>query len=249
MPYTKRARTKKRNHYRRPYARPQYGPALRRTTWTRRRRVQQNLTRDCRWFKEVRTIQSNDSGNFRELFAPTNIDNCLDFPNWAKIWEEYKVLKVVVKMIPAAVGSESLQENFPQDNDVPGARATFKRGDCITWVDQGDLDEPTTFSRIIIKPSARLIQPRRYHVRWIDRPKGNPNWGRIDTTGIVTLPDEWGDTRIQLFGTRFTPSNAAGNQIWYYVTVAYKVIFRGRQELPDPIVAPVPPAPPAPSPK
>ena len=228
---SRRHRSRSRRHFRRP--RPSYGAPLVRNRWTRRKRVQQNLTRDVRWFKEVRTLQSNASGNFRELFRPGDVDNCLDFNNWAKIWEEYKVLQVTVRMHPAAVGSESLQEKFPQPgDDTPGARATFKRGDVITWVDQGDLDAPTDFQRIIIKPSAKLLQPRRFHKRYINRPYGNPNWGQLDTDGTISLGDEWNDTRIQVFGTNFTSSAAAGNQIWYYITVAYKVVFRGRQEIP-----------------
>lgn len=238
MPWS-RPRRRHRSRSRRPRYRnrraTRTGAPLMRNIWTRRKRVQQNLTRDVRWFKEVRTIQSNTGGNFREVFRPIDVANCADFANWAKIWEEYKILQIIVRMFPAAVGSESLQENIPPP-DIPSGIASFKRGDVITWVDQGDLDVPTDFNRIIIKPSAKLLQPRKYHKRYINRPYGNPNWGQLDTDGTILLGDEWTDTRIQVFGTNFTPSTVAGSQVWYYVTVSYKLLFRGRQEIPPPAV-------------
>lgn len=207
------------------------GAPLRGVRWNRSKRVQQNLTRDVRWFKEVRTIQSNVNGNFRQVYSPPNIVNCDDWNKWAQIWEEYKVLQVTVKFLPAAVGSESLQEGISPP-PVPSNEATFKRGNVVTWIDQGELDVPggpNVIQQLIVKPSARLIQPRRYHKRYINRPYGNPEWGRLDDTGAITLPDSWEDSRIQIFGENFSPLTGAGNQQYYYVMISYKVVFRGRQ--------------------
>jgi len=207
------------------------GAPLVRNHFTRSKRIQQNLTRDVRWFKEVRTITSNFAGNFRQVYSPANIINCDDWIKWASIWEEYKVLLVSVKFLPAAVGSESLQESTPPPA-IPGPEATFRRGNVVTWVDQGELDTPVgpnLIQKLIVKPSARLIPPRRFHKRYVQRPYGNPEWGRLDDDGQVTLPDSWEDSRIQIFGENFTPLQGAGNQQYYYVMISYKVVFRGRQ--------------------
>lgn len=197
--------------------------------WTRKKRVGQNLTRDVRWFKVVKSITSNAAGNFREVYNPNQVDECFDFENWAKIWEEFKVVKMIVRFMPSSVGSESLQEGT-DTGGFPSNRATFKRGDTITWVDQGSLDAPTNFNSVIIKPSARMVNPRYFHKRWADRPKGNPTWGQLDSDGSISLPDEWNDTRIQIFGTNFSPITDPGDQTYYYVVQMFKVIFRGRQE-------------------
>jgi len=237
MPYKKRGYSKR---YRKRGTKT--GAPLTRNKWTRSKRVGQNLTRDVRWFKSVRTITSNDNGNFRQIYQPGDITDCFDWAKWASIWEEYKVLQVVVKFLPSAVGSESLQE-APNPATVPGNQATFKRGNAVTWVDQGELDVPgglQAIQRIIVRPSARLISTRRYHKRYINRPNGNPSWGRLDPDGTIAINDEWVDSRIQIFGENFTPLSAAGGQNWYYVMIAFKVIFRGRQDLPDPGILPVP---------
>lgn len=210
---------------RRRKAKPRRG--RRRRGWNRPKRRQQNLTRDTRWFKEVRLIQSNDSGNFREIFQPQSVTNCADFLKWGALWEEYKCWKVVVKFFPAAVGSESLQE---APANIPGHLATFKRGDCITWIDQGFLDAPTSINNIIVKPSARLINPRFKHTRWFNRPPGNPEWGKLAVTGVPVDPDSWDDTRLQMYGQGFSPLTDPGSQTWFYCLVAYKVTFRGRDQ-------------------
>lgn len=228
---TKRSYAKK-SKRRKNYAR-RTGPSLRANRWNRQKRVGQNLTRDLRYFKAVRTIVTNTNGNFRAIYSPPNIIECNDWLNWAKIWEEFKILSVSVKFFPASVGSEALQEANTGTQSYPGNVATFKRGNVVTWVDQGELDAPGAFGDIIIKPSAKLINPRRAHKRWINRPMGNPNWGQLDPDGAISLPDEWNDSRIQIFGENFTPIQAAGNQSYYYVMITYKVLFRGRQMFAD----------------
>lgn len=221
-----RGRPKKYAKYKQPYGAP-----LMRPVFTRSMRVKQNLTRDVRWFKEVRTIQSNLNGNFRQVYLPTDVNNCLDFIKWARIFEEFKVLKVRVVWHPAAVGSESLQEGTSPP-PTPGPEATFKRGNSITWCDQGDPDLPVgvdTIAKLIVKPSAKLINPRYKHTRYVCRPFGNPEWGRLDDDGTISSPDSWTDTRISIFGEGFTPILVQGDQTWFYVTISYLVMLRGRQ--------------------
>lgn len=228
MPYK---RTKKPTGYRRRRRQAKTGaPLTGPPRMTRKLRVYQNLTRDCRWFKETTFIVSDVNGRFTYRYSPLNVNQCLDFINWGKCWEEFKVLKMIVSWMPAGLGSESLQEaNNPQP--YAGNIATFKRGEVIVYFDQGDLDPPTNdFLRLITKPSARLLNPNRFAKRWATRPKGAPAWGQFDSTnGSISTSDSWNDTVISVQGQNFTSSLQPGNQLWYYVTISYKVLFRGRQ--------------------
>lgn len=191
------------------------GAPLTRTRWTRKKRVEQNLTRDVRWFKRQTGIASNTNGNFRSVYDPGQIDLVDDFQNWARNWEEFKVLAMYVKFIPAFVGSENT--------------TNYRRGNAITFFDQGEEDQPITFTSIMVKPSAQLMNPRRRHTRWCNRPRGNPRWGTLNNTGIISEDDQWQDTRLQIFGTNFSPSGLPGAQVWFFVEIGYKVVFRGRQ--------------------
>lgn len=242
------SRSRSRKRYRLRRKPPVLGaPLTGRPKMTRTLRIHNNLTRDCRWFKFTQNIPSNTNGNFFNNWAPPDVTQCLDFTRWAQNWEEFKVLQFSVKLFPAAVGSESLQE-APNTQPIPGNQATFKRGNTISWVDQGQAD-PTfnSIEDLICRPSARLYNPRRYHKRWVVRPKGNPDWGQLDNDGTIALPDQWNDSRIKVYGTSFTPSTSAGTQVWYYVMISFKVLFRGRQQYhaPTEVVASEPP----PSPK
>lgn len=228
----RKSRIKSRRKSRRKSRAPVLGaPLTRRPRMTRTLRIHNNLTRDCRWFKFTQNIPSNTNGNFFNNWAPPDVTACLDFARWAQNWEEFKVLQFSVKLFPAAVGSESLQEANNAAQPFPGNQATFKRGNTISWVDQGAPDPQfNSIEDLICRPSARLFNPRRYHKRYVFRPKGNPDWGQLDTDGTVSLPDQWNDSRIKVYGQGFTPSTSAGTQVWYYVMISYKVLFRGRQQ-------------------
>lgn len=190
---------------------------------TRSLRVHQNLTRDCRWFKGAGTIQSNPLGDFRHITSPGGISTVLDFSKWGSCWEEFKVLKVILTLLPVSVGSESLLQTAPGQ---PSPLAPlFKRGNVIIYLDQGKPDTASNdFVKLITKPSARLVPARRTQKRWIDRPKGHPAWGNFDPNGSINDDDSWQDSYIHVIGQGFTPLI----QSWYYYTVAYKVLFRGR---------------------
>lgn len=194
------------------------GPSLSRPVFHRKKRVNQNLTRDVKWFKRQTGIASNTAGNFRAVYEPSNIELVDDFQRWAANWEEYKVLGMYVKFIPAFVGSENT--------------TNYRRGNAITFFDQGTQDNPTTFNQIMVKPSAKLMNPRVKHTRWCNRPHGYPRWGTLDNTGVIVDEDSWQDTRLQIFGINFTPVSAPGAQVFYFVEIGYKVVFRGRQSSP-----------------
>lgn len=213
-------------------------PIGRRPRMTRTLRVQQNLTRDCRWFKLAGSIQVQTEppavpGTINQVFTPADITGVEDFLKWARCWEEYKLLSFSINLIPTAVGSESL---FNLSGGIPGAptvTAQFRRGNMISYVDQGEPTNPAPFSfpQLIVRPSAKLIQPRARHRRWVTRPKGNPDWGTFNVNGTINSPDEWQDTRIRLWGENFQVPSVLPNTItYYYYTVSYKVLFRGRQQ-------------------
>lgn len=219
-----------------------YGPPMRRPRWTRRRRVAQNLTRDCRWFKSVDTIVSQTpQGWLRYQLKPiqASVLASQPFEKIATIWEEYKVLKIITKFYPANIGGESLTS---QDGAQPNPNSlipTFARGNVVTWVDpQGDDGPVTNIISVMAKASARIIQPRRFHKRYLNRPRsGYPTWGRLTTAavgqpGSIQTLDTW-QPAIRLFGENFQPPNTppgSGSPIFYYVEVLYKILFRSRQE-------------------
>ena len=210
-----------------------YGARITRTgPLTRKKRVAQNLTRDCRIFKTSTSIATvtGSNGQFRFSANPLNVADCKDFQKWGACWEEFQVLSFSCKFLPVAVGSESLLTvGAPAGAPFP----LFLRGNTVSWVDQGDAD-PTTneIADLIVRPSAKLIASRKPHYRFCTRPKGNPNWGTFDNDGNITVQDEWEDSRIKLFGRGFSdPTPPATRLIFYYVMLSFKVVFRGRQQI------------------
>lgn len=231
---SKFAKRSKRNWGRRYKKRQPYGaPLSGAPRLTRALRVHQNLTRDCRWFKRVVEVVTLplSVGKFNYDFMPTDVQFCPDFARWGTCWEEFKVLQFSMKMLPAAVGAESLITNT-----VTGLNPVFLRGNTVTWLDQGESDPvPPTMSDIIVRPSAKLIPSRAYHKRWATRPRGNPNWGQFEPTGAIATSDDWTDTRIRLYGEGFSvPLPPAVQLRYWYVTLSYKVLFRGRQQFTPP---------------
>lgn len=200
-----------------------------RVNWNRSRRVAQNLTRDCRWFKFVDTIATiTAQGWLRYRMAPDfapNIEQYIQFSKYGSLFEEYKIIKMSCTFIPAHVGSESLT------TDSGGTlQPTFVRGNVVTWVDpQGDSTPVTAIQTVMGRPSARIHNPRRTVRLSLDRPPtGYPLWGKLSETGTVSTPDTWvGD--LNMFGTGFTPPGVVATPVYYYVVSAYKVLFRSRQ--------------------
>lgn len=237
MPYFRRRRF---GGFRRKFKRRgfgNYGPPMRRPKWTRRRRVAQNLTREVRWFKGVGALNTETpQGWLRFTMAPnqggfTNIEQAIQFTKFGSIWEEYKVLKMIARFTPSHVGSESIVDDGaqPATNWAP----RFYRGNVVTWCDpQGDSAGITNIISVMGKPSARIHQPRHFIKRWLDRPRsGYPTWGTLNQNGTINAPDPWNGS-IRLFGEGFTPPQVANPnlQVYYYVEILYKVMFRSRHD-------------------
>lgn len=220
MPFARKRWTRKPKTRRR-----KYGAPLTTTRWPRGKRIAQNLTRDVKWFKESQPILSDPQGEIRFALQTTTPQNAGDFNNYGIFYEEYKILSVMVKFYPAKVGSESVQ------NQAGGVgQPLYLRGDTCSWIDQRDDDAaPSTIFDIINKSSARIFQPRRFHKRWMNRPKGYPKWGTLAVDGQIAQVDPW-VASIRMFGVGFTPSTAPGSQQFFYCQCYYKVLYRNRRE-------------------
>lgn len=202
------------------------GAPLTRTRWTRRKRVQQNLTRSVQWFKSVQAITSDTNGNIGNSELTSNVYTNDDFTTFGTLFRQFKILKVLVKYYPSNVGGESMQVSVGQ-GPSPGF-PMLQRGDCLTYC--GSVAPPASgITDVITRSSARLVQPRRFHKRWIDRPRGYMEWGETNTTGGVTTADPWIDG-IHMLGENFTPVQVPGQQNFFYVMTLWKVLFRSRQE-------------------
>lgn len=216
--------TKKYNNKKRGY---RTGATLNKTLWTRKKRVNQNLTRNVFWFKETGPLQVQTTGaNQGEIFqryAPSQVATVQAFVRFAYSYEQYKVLKMVVKWIPASVGSEAVNPEI------------FHRGNICTWIDQPpiEVNPPNGINDVMSRPSCKLHQPRRTMIRWMNRPRGGRflDWGRIEHTqgGAPGIPQDSWDSQIKIYGDNFGFGNAQIDVTpYYYVEIWYKVIFRSR---------------------
>lgn len=193
--------------------------------FTKTRRIAQNLTRNFQWFKRVQTVASDTAGNIGISELATNVDSVPDFTTYGTLYSQFKVMKMIVKLFPANVGGESMQVT------AAGGLPQFQRGNAVTYC--GKVVQPgISIPDLIGKPSARLFNTRRYHKRWVNRPKsGYDTWGELSTTGGVSVADEWDDeSGIHMQGENFTPVQAPGQQNYFYVMTLWKVVFRARQE-------------------
>lgn len=223
-------RSKRRTHYRhrRQARRRRYGAPLRGTRWNRVRRVAQNLTRSVMWFKNIESISSDGTGDLIYACQTPRVHLAGDFTNYGIFFEEYKILEVIVKLYPAKVGSESAQR-VANPGGIPG-QPLYLRGDVVSWVDQRNDDaQPNTIFDVINKSSARLFQPRRFHKRWMHRPRSYPRWGTLNVNGTIAQEDPWVSS-IRVFGVDFSPNTLPGDQTFFYAQTFYKVLFRNRRE-------------------
>lgn len=224
MPF-RRTRYKRKRHYR-PLARTG-APLGRAPRWGRRQRVNQNLTRNVFWFKVTGAIEVNAAnGIVFQRFAPTGVVLSSAFMNFARSYEQYKTLKMIVKLFPASVGSEGIN---PQH---------FHRGNVCTYVDQPPIAAaaPAAINEVMDLPSCRIQQPRRFSTRYINRPKGGKTnvWPQIDhdvATGAPLVNDDTWISQINLFGDNFAPGPLPGGEAmppYYFFETLYKVVFRSR---------------------
>ena len=237
----RRRRFNFRRRFRRRYGNP-YGAPVRRPRWNRRKRVAQNLTREVRWFKSAQSIQTvnNPSGQIRDVTRTNNltVDDLIQFQKFGTIWEQYKVLKLMVKFYPVNNGGESLQSGAAIGTFAP----RFFKGTVVTWCDPTPPADPGPSDILVTmgKPSARIASGNRFIKRWIDRPRsGFPEWGTLGGNGVINpaSPDSWVGS-IYLFGENFTGANPAvtappnmDQPTYYYKEVLMKIMFRSRQEV------------------
>lgn len=210
------------------------GPPMRRPRWNRRRRVNQNLTREVRWFKTINEIDTSTPNGYLRFNAQQDgadaaLQETIQFTKYGTIWDEYKILKVIMKLYPAHVGSESVVSEAGSATFAP----RFYRGNMVSWIDpQGDSSGVTNIITVMGKPSAKLHNPRRFVKRWMDRPRsGYPTWGTLSPTGQIVNMDPW-NGQIRVFGEGFTPPGQSEDSlhVYFYAEVLYKVLFRSRQD-------------------
>lgn len=227
MPISRRRTRTRRTHRFGRRQRQQYGPRLGRAPrWGRRMRVGQNLTRDVKWFKSVVAVTSDNAGRITRRFPTGNVEIAGDFNIYGVFYEEFKVITMIVKLFPANVGGESVQTNQGPNPSIP----VFQRGDICSWVDQlGDDPLPAGIDDVINRSSCRLFQPRRYHKRYVNRPRDYPGWGKVNDSGVITTEDPW-NCAIRLYGDNFTPISAPGQQNFFWAQIMYKVLYRNKRE-------------------
>ena len=228
MPYTRRP------HYRRKFqgrnrrwggrrvgAHLGYAPR-----WHRKQRVNQGLTRNVFWFKTTGGIVSAPGGLIFQRFAPNQVTLNNQFTRYAYLYEQFKVIKMIVKFFPANVGAEQLSL-------APAVLPPFQRGNICTYVDQPPIAvaPPANINDVLSLPSCRLAQPRRFIKRWINRPRGGRflDWTLIDhvTPGGAPAfnPESW-TSEVRLYGDNFTPSSSPHD--FFFYEQLFKVVFRSR---------------------
>lgn len=191
-----------------------------------RRTFNQNQGTSVQWFKSVGDITSTPQGT---TWLPTSANDVFPIPSFVtacRAWEQYKVLKVVVKFYAAYVGSES---------NTPGAG--FRRGNTCTYIDQPPLQaQPSAgqISTVLGFPSAKLHQSRSTIKRWMSRPSGGryADWAYITHPTALGLPtinqDTW-TSRICMFGDDFQPPPVGpGSRPYWFVETWFKVVFRSK---------------------
>lgn len=184
----------------------------------------QNTGTHVEWFKNAGDVSASPNGS---IWLPTSANDIFPTPsfiNECRGWEQYKVLKVIVKFYAAFVGSEG-------DNGTG-----MHRGNTITFIDQPPLQQqpqPGQISVVMGFPSAKLHQTRSTIKRWMTRPSGGrfADWAYITHPTAIGLPqvspDAW-TSRICIFGDDFSPSTQAGGRPYYFTETLYKVVFRSK---------------------
>ena len=225
MPYRRRTFNRfRRRTYRRRYGN-RVGASLGRTRWTRNRRVAQGLTRNVFWFKRTGPVEVLPNGTIAQRFSANQATLTNGFQNFARSYEQYKVLKMVLKLFPASVGSEGVNP------------ALFHRGNSVTYVDQPPIAAapPGSINEVMSLPSARLFQPRSFHKRFINRPRGGltNRWPLIDHDAAgnpVTQSESW-ESEIRVYGDNFAPGPLPGGvqmPPYFFTEQYFKVVFRSR---------------------
>lgn len=178
------------------------------------------------WFKFNDEVLAEGTG-YRQIQPDPILYNIISFQRLARVYDEYKVLGWKYRLFPANVGTEG--------HDPPGSDRAFFRGNHIIWNDQdtlpGTSGGPTQIREVINQASAKMINPRRPYSRAIWRPYGFPQWYSTedDGSGIIIEKDDWAGSIKHFYqdASALTGINALA---LYFITVQFKVIFRGRKQ-------------------
>lgn len=192
----------------------------------------QQISTKVFYFKGAGKIAGNPQANIQEDFLtvfwqtqPTamvvpNIPG--DFDQVSDAYQEYKVLAIRLTLYAANVGTGSAVIQAAPNQ-------VLQRGITCIYKDQEVIDPtlqppPSSVTDVINYGSAKVI-PSRVD-KWtttIYRPKGNPEWGNCDrnTPPAQRFADSWR-------GGIYMLANGCSNQLLWFYTTEYKVVFRGR---------------------
>lgn len=179
------------------------------------------------WFKIVTYLNSDNAGYVSNQpgISTNSVILASDWQDVSKNFLQYKVVKVVTRLIPQNLGTNGAQ-------DLQGAqlgRILYKRGVACVWITiDSNEPYPLNVDEVINKPSTKIINPMREYRRSMNRPKGYPAWGTLADTGSPILNDEW-ESSFRLFSEGFTPSQAPGDQRFFIQVSMFKVVYRGRR--------------------
>lgn len=182
----------------------------------------QQISTKTFYFKDQGQLAGNPDFNLQSAWStllyqpgqPQPVPNIPgDFNVISRGYQQYKILAIKLVLYAANVGSE----DFNSTN----------RGITCIYKDQQYVrgqPAPNQVLEVINLGSAKVI-PSRVS-KWttvIYRPKGNPEWGNcdIDSPNPQKVPDSW-SAAIQLV------ANGVSNDLLWYWTANYKVVFRGR---------------------
>ena len=186
-----------------------------------------NVSTKTFYFKRAGIWNTNNTGTVNENVKtlaefpgePRGLPHVGDIVTVSKLYMQYKILAIKLRLFAANVGVESSQ----------GEPLPSSRGNTVIYIDQDirpNEQAANDIIDVINLGSAKMI-PSRIE-KWsttIYRPKGKPEWGTCDVNVPATdrVADPW-------YGSIQVLTNNASNQtrpLWFF-TATYKVIFRGR---------------------
>lgn len=217
MPYKKKTTAKKKTYTRRRRFVPR-GLAVKRS---------QQISTKTFYFKEAGRLAGTPAGTLSSAWTTLLLTTTPFTPNipgdFDKIsigYQEYKCLAIKLTLFAANIGTGSaIPQATPNQVMSRGMTCIYKDQDYR----QGQ-PIPTQITDVINLGSAKVI-PSRCE-KWttiLYRPKGHPEWGNCDqnTPAASKQPDSWSGA-IQML------SNGVSNELLWYYTATYKVVFRGR---------------------
>ena len=178
------------------------------------------------WFKENGILTTAPSPNWYRTWIThdiTGVGAPASFNALARLYDQYKVLGMKVRLIPA---NPQVDLN-PTTGALLGIFA-LRRGNIAMWSDQRydpTMPIPNLIGEVIGNNNTRIINPARRTSQSVYRPKGKYSWG--STKQAATAGDPW-QAEINMLVNDASPTPTTGPVQMYYYTRQWKVIFRGR---------------------